>query len=153
MRKSNREIKERSDIDSVIRRSQVCRLGLSEDGQPYIVPMNFGYDGSALYFHCAREGRKIDILTKNNAVCLEFDIVDGMVESECACNWGTRYKSVIAFGLARVVEEKNEKREALAVLMAQYSKDSFAFPDDKIEITCIIKVDIIEITGKQSKSI
>jgi hypothetical protein len=151
MRKSNREIIERSDIDSVIRRSQVCRLGLSEDGQPYIVPMNFGYDGRAVYFHCAREGRKLDMLAKNNAVCLEFDILEGMVDSEHACDWGVRYQSVIAFGRARVIEDINEKREALAVLMAQYSKDTFTFPHDKTEITCIIKVDIKEITGKKSK--
>jgi hypothetical protein len=151
MRKSDREIKERSEIDSVIRRSQVCRLGLSDDGQPYVVPLAFGYDGRAVYFHCAREGRKLDILAKNKSVCLEFDIVEGMVEDIQACGWGIRYQSVIAFGSAKVIEDINEKREALAVLMEHYSNRSFSFPDSKLAITSVIKVEISGITGKQSK--
>jgi uncharacterized protein len=151
MRKSEKEIKERSEIDSIIRRSQFCRLGLSDDGKPYIVPLAFGYDGRAVYFHCAREGRKLDILAKNKSVCLEFDIVEGMVEDGQACGWGFMYQSVIAFGSARVIEDVNEKRDALAVLMAHYSKDTFTFPDDKTEITCAVKVEIKEITGKRSK--
>ncbi|MDR2587116.1 MAG: pyridoxamine 5'-phosphate oxidase family protein [Coriobacteriales bacterium] len=66
MRKSNREIKDRSDMVDVIRRCTVCRIGFQTDGAPYIVPMSFGLsddgDGLRLYFHCATEGRKLDLL-------------------------------------------------------------------------------------------
>jgi uncharacterized protein len=151
MRKSEKEIKDRSEIDSIIRRSKVCRLGMSNDGQPYIVPLCFGYDGKAVYFHCAKEGRKLDILARNNSVCLEFDIDEGMVDADKACAWGIRYQSVIAFGAAKIIDGADEKLKALAVLMSQYSNRSFSFPDDKLEITCIIKVEIKEISGKQSK--
>jgi uncharacterized protein len=151
MRKSEKEIKDRSEIDSIIRRSKVCRLGMSDDGQPYIVPLCFGYDGKAVYFHCAKEGRKLEMLARNNSVCLEFDVVEGIVEADKACGWGIQYQSVIAFGSARVIEGVSEKQEALAVLMSQYSNQSFSFPDDKLAITCIIKVEIKKISGKQSK--
>ena len=114
MRRSEKEITDKAQIDSIIRRSKVCRLGLSDDGQPYIVPLCFGYDGKALYFHCAKEGRKIDILRKNSAVCFEFDIVEGMVEADRACDWGIRYQSVIGFGEARIIEDVNDKQKALA---------------------------------------
>ena len=63
----------------------------------------------------------------------------------------SRYQSVIAFGSARVIEDINEKRQALAVLMKHYSNRSFSFPDSKLAITSIIKVEIRDITGKQSK--
>lgn len=82
MRKSDREITDRSAIDEIIRRCRACRLGLSDEGQPYVVPLNFGYDGHALYFHGAMEGRKIDVIRKNSRVCFEFDIVIDMVEAE-----------------------------------------------------------------------
>jgi uncharacterized protein len=151
MRKSEKEIKDRSEIEAIIRRSKVCRLGMSDNGQPYIVPICFGYDGKVIYFHCAKEGRKLDILRKNNSVCLEFDIEEGMVEADEACGWGIRYQSVIALGTVKILEDTNEKREALAILMAQYSNQKFSFPDDKLAITCVIKVEITEISGKQSR--
>jgi uncharacterized protein len=151
MRKPEKEIKDRSEIDLIIRRSKVCRLGMSDNGQPYIIPLCFGYDGKAVYFHCAKEGRKLEIIHKNNSVCLEFDILEGMVEADKACDWGIKYQSVIAFGKAKVIDGPDEKRAALAVLMSQYSNQSYSFPDEKLAITCVVKVEIDEISGKQSK--
>jgi hypothetical protein len=113
MRRTEKEIG-RAEIDSIIRRSQVCRLGLSDQGAPYVVPLCFGYDGQALYFHCAKEGRKLDILRRNERVCFEFDIVEGMVETEQACGWTIRYQSVIGFGRASVVETAADKERGLA---------------------------------------
>lgn len=150
MRRSEKEITDRAEIDAVIQRSKVLRLGLSDYGQPYVVPLCFGYDGRSLYFHCAREGRKLEILRRNNRVCVEFDIVDGLVESDQACNWSMKFQSVIGFGTAQVVEDLPEKRDALALLMTQYSGRSFAFPDDALKGTVIVRIDILSMTGKQS---
>ena len=61
-------------IESIIRRASVCRVGMSADGQPYVVPVCFGYDDGTLYFHSSTTGRKLDVLRKNNAVCVEFDV-------------------------------------------------------------------------------
>jgi nitroimidazol reductase NimA-like FMN-containing flavoprotein (pyridoxamine 5'-phosphate oxidase superfamily) len=95
MRRSEREIKDRALIDAIIRQCQVCRLGLSDGEEPYIVPLCFGYDGETLYFHSAPEGKKLDILRNNSRVCFEFDIPEGMREAEQGCRWGIDRKSVV----------------------------------------------------------
>ena len=151
MRKTEREIKDRTEIDAIIRGSQVCRLGLVDGNEPYVVPLCFGYDGAALYFHCAREGRKLDILRRNSRVCFEFDVVEGMVTAEQACRWGIKYRSVIGVGTAAVVEEAEEKRQALALIMRQYSPAAYTFPDDAVRRTAVVKVVIETISGKQSQ--
>jgi len=150
MRRSKDEITDRAEIDAIIRQCRVCHLGLSDDGEPYIVPLCFGYDGEALYFHSAREGKKIDILRKNNRVCIEFDLHGEMKESEHGCKWGITYRSVIGFGTAELLDDGDAKRKALDILMAQYSDKEFSFPDEIVTKTAVIKVVIAQITGKHA---
>ena len=149
MRRSDREIIERSEIDGIIHLCQVCRLGLTDGLEPYVVPLSFGYDGRALYFHCAKEGRKLDILRKNSRVCFEFDVLDGLVTGDAACQWGMAYRSVIGAGRGHVVEGLDEKRQALALLMKQYADSGFTFPDTAVEAVAVIRVDIDSVSGKQ----
>ena len=151
MRRREKEIRDRALIDSIIHRSKVCRLGLSDQGQPYVVPLCFGYDGKALYFHCATEGRKLDALRQNDRVCFEFDIVEDIVEAGQACSWGIRYQSVIGFGRAHEIEDLPAKETALTYIMAQYSERTFSFPPEIVKRTTVIKVEIESVTGKQSK--
>jgi hypothetical protein len=87
MRKKEPEIKTHEEIESIIQKSIVCRLGLSEDNLPNIVPLCFGYQDHTLYFHTAREGKKIDIFRKNNQVCFEFDIDQELVKADQACKF------------------------------------------------------------------
>jgi uncharacterized protein len=150
MRRSEREIKDRTAIDVIIRQCQVCRLGLSDGAEPYIVPLCFGYDGEALYFHSAREGRKLDILRKNNHVCFELDIPEGMREAEQGCRWGIKYRSVIGFGTAEIVDDQEGKKKALEIIMAQYSGKEYIFPEDIVTKTAVIKVVVAHVTGKQA---
>jgi uncharacterized protein len=150
MRRKEREIKEREAIDAIIRECRVCRLGLTDGNQPYVVPLSFGYDGESLYFHGASAGRKIDILRANNRVCFELDILDGLRPSDEGCRWSVGYRSVIGFGTAELVETHDAKRTMLAVIMAQYSDGSFSFSDEAVQRTTVIKVHIDSITGKQS---
>ena len=150
MRRSEREIEDRAVIDAIIRQCLVCRLGLADGVEPYIVPLCFGYDGEALYFHSASEGRKIDILRKNSHVCFEFDIPEGMREAEQGCRWGIRYRSVIGFGTAEIVDDQEGKKKALEIIMAQYSGKEYIFPEDIVKKTTVIKVVIARVTGKQA---
>jgi uncharacterized protein len=151
MRKTEREIKDRAEIDAIIRGSQAGRLGLTNGIEPYIVPLCFGYDGDHLYFHCAQEGRKMDILRKNNRVCFEFDHIDGFVENEQACQWGLRYRSVIGFGTATILEDPEEKRQALTLVMKQYSPSAYTFPEKVVSLTAVIKIRIESISGKHGR--
>ncbi len=150
MRRTDKEIRDRSGIDAVIAESRVCRLGLSDGGEPYVVPLCFGRDGDTIYFHGDAEGRKLDILRRNDRVCVEFDVVDGMRESPSACAWSIIYRSVIAFGRARIVEDPAEKRRALGALMAQYSGAAHDFPDEAVLRTTIVAVTIERVSGKRS---
>ena len=137
-------------IEEILKRANVCRLALCDGNQPYIVPLCFGYDNKALYIHCATEGRKLDIIRKNNNVCFEVDINNKLVKTDRPCRWGFNYKSVIGLGKAVLVEDDRDKREALDILMRQFSADVFDYPQEVVNKTVIIKVEIESMTGKQS---
>jgi len=148
MRKKEREIKDRKDIDGIIGRCRVFHLALCDDSQPYVVPLKFGYDGSFLYFHAAPEGRKIDILRKNNKVCFEFDILQSITESEKACKWGAKYESVIGSGTAEILENLEAKKNALEWIMRQYGSGKRDFAEEILKKTLIFCVQVLEISGK-----
>jgi nitroimidazol reductase NimA-like FMN-containing flavoprotein (pyridoxamine 5'-phosphate oxidase superfamily) len=150
MRRKDKEIADRATIDSIIRESLVCRLAMADNEKPYIVPLCFGYKNNALYFHTAREGKKIDILKKNRAVCFEFDVCSGTKKGESACEWGMNYKSVVGFGEATLIEDPDSKRRALDIIMHQYGDGHYEYPENILKKTLVIRVDIKHLTGKQS---
>ena len=151
MRRNDREIKDIKRINSIIRCCRVCRLAMCDDGQPYIVPLNFGYDGRFLYFHAAPEGRKIDIIKRNNRVGFEFDILHDIVTAQQACDWGAKYESVIGSGTAEIVADLKAKKEALEWIMRQYGGGTWDFPEEILQKTLILRVRILEISGKARK--
>ena len=151
MRKKDKEIKDKNTIESIIKRATVCRIGLSENNVPYIVPLNFGYENNCLYFHSAKEGKKIDMIRKNNSVCFEIDMDTELVEAENACGWGMKYYSIIGFGKAFLVDDFDEKRKALDIIMEHYSgKSSFEYSEEAVINAAIIKVEMEIMTGKKS---
>ena len=151
MRRKDKEITDKSEIESIIRRSMVCRLAMADKNRPYIVPLCFGYKSNTLYFHSAGQGKKLDMLKKNNSVCFEFDIDYELIKSDKACEWGMKYKSVIGFGKASFIEDVESKRRALDIIIQQYSDQSFVYPEIKIKHTVIIQIKIEHMTGKCSK--
>jgi uncharacterized protein len=150
LRRKEKEITEKSEIESTIRESSVCRLGLADDGRPYIVPLCFGYRNNTLYFHSAKEGRKIEVLKKNNQVCFEFDIDSEVKSGKMACAWGMKYRSVIGYGTATLIDDPQEKRAALDIIMAQYADGAFEYSQKQFDQALVIKVDISKMTGKKS---
>jgi nitroimidazol reductase NimA-like FMN-containing flavoprotein (pyridoxamine 5'-phosphate oxidase superfamily) len=149
MRRKDRLITDKNTIDGIIGRCRVCRLGMCDEGQPYIVPLSFGYDGQFLYFHAAREGRKVDILKRNNRVCFEFDIPGEVVTGDQACNWSINYESVIGSGAAEIMEDAAAKETALNCVMRQYSGAAdWTFAGEALDKTLVIRVGIREISGK-----
>ena len=151
MRRNEREIKDRKDIDGIIRRCRVCHLAMCDEGQPYVVPLNFGYDGGFLYFHAAPEGRKIDIIKRNNRVGFEFDILHDIVTAEQACKWGAKYESVMGSGTAEIVDDLEAKKEALQLIMRQYGNGTWDFKEEILKKTLVLRVRILEISGKARK--
>lgn len=123
---------------------------VDSDGMPYIVPLNFGYENRSLYFHSAREGRKIDILRTNSRVCIEFCPDHELVLGDGACECTMKYRSVIAFGRASIVEDDAGKRAGYDILMRQYKPGPFEYKEKSLAKSLIIKVEIDSMTGKTS---
>ena len=129
MRRSDREITDNNEIIKVIEKCDVCRIALSRNNIPYIVPMSFGYEYTdeklILYFHCAKEGKKLDIISENPAACFEFDCSHRIIAAEKANNYTMEYESVIGSGNIIIVadSEITEKRRALSLLMRKYAPE------------------------------
>ena len=150
MRKADREIKDKAAILAIMEEAQVCRIGLSDDGLPYIVPLNFGLGENSLYLHCATAGLKLDILRKNDRVCFEMDLLREVVRGGSGCGWTARYESVIGFGRAVIVEVPADKRSALDRIMEHYGAEGpFSYPDETLARTAVIRIGIESITGKR----
>lgn len=151
MRRKEKEVKDIEEVEAIIERATVCRLGLSVDNVPYIVPLNFGYKDRCLYFHSAREGRKIDMIKSNDNVCFEVEADTELIRADNPCEWGMKYRSVIGFGKASIVEDPEERKRGLDVIMAHYSSErSCEYPPSAFEKAAIIKVRTEHMTGKRS---
>lgn len=151
MRRKEKEIKDFNEIEEILKRAHVCRLGLCNNNVPYIVPMNFGYKDNTLYFHSAKEGKKINMIKENPTICFEIDIDNELVKGENACNWSMKFKSVIGIGEAQIIDDNKLKKDALDIIMQQYDDSKiFEYNDKAVEAVAIIKVKINEISGKKS---
>jgi len=150
MRRNESEISDKTEIESIIKRSLVCRLAMADGKWPYVVPLCFGYKDNALFFHSAQEGYKLEVLKKNNRVCFEFDIDCRTTPSEKPCEWAMAYQSVIGFGKATVLEDRKSKKEGLDIIFRQYARKITEYSEASLESTTVIKVEIVQMTAKRS---
>lgn len=150
MQKEKITIVNKANIEAIIRKATVCRLGMLDGDTPYIVPLCFGYRDDTLYFHGSIKSRKYKLIQKHPKVCFEFDILDEPISAIEPCDWDMRYQSVVGFGTASMVEETTEKRQALEMIVSQYTKDSRLFTEQAMRTTAVFKVTIETMTGKQS---
>lgn len=152
MRRKDKEIKDKKTLETILKKSQVCRIALTQDNMPYIIPMNFVYENNSIYMHSAVEGRKIDMIKKNNQVCFEVDIGGELVINDIACKSTYKYQSVIGFGEIFIIMNKKEKEMALNLLMEKYSGESkWSFLEGALEKILILKIIFKELSGKKSK--
>jgi nitroimidazol reductase NimA-like FMN-containing flavoprotein (pyridoxamine 5'-phosphate oxidase superfamily) len=153
MRRKEREITKISEIESIISKSDVCRIAIANENMPYIVTMNFGYSGGkapSLYFHCAREGRKLDMMRQNNFVCFEMDTDHSIYKGEKGCEWGMNYSSVVGYGRISIVEDIAERLAGLNHIMNHYGGSGLYSYDEKVLArTTILKLEISEMSGKR----
>ena len=149
MRRKDREITDRKEIDEIINKADVLHLAMADGNIPYVVPLSFGYDGKNLYFHCANEGLKLNFIKKNPNVC--FDLV-GKVKYDnimTSCDAGTVFQSVIGRGKCEILSDPEEKRKGLDILVFQYTKSKLEFPEKAVQNTTIVKITITELKGKK----
>ena len=155
MRRSDREVTEKSELINILEKGDSCHIALCDGDTPYLITMNYGYewtDNLIIYLHCAKEGRKIDIIKKNPKVCFSVDTGHELVVSETACGWGMKYKSVVGNGTIEIIENNAEKLKGLNLLMQHYSgKSDFTYEEKMLQATALLRIKIVDITGKEKK--
>jgi nitroimidazol reductase NimA-like FMN-containing flavoprotein (pyridoxamine 5'-phosphate oxidase superfamily) len=137
------------EIEGIIKKALICRLGLVDSDEPYVIPVCFGYERGALYFHGSLKGRKVELLEKNNKVCFEMDIDAQLERAEDPCSWAIKGKSAVGRGRATTLKDDEEKTHALRVIMGQYGKGDFSFPKSKLDSTLVVRIDIDALSGKK----
>lgn len=155
MRRKDREITDFQEMIEIIKKCDVCRLALNDEGFPYIVPLNFGLEVKGeqvfLYFHAAAEGRKLELLAKDNRATFEMDCGHNLILDEEEMNCTMAYESVIGHGTIEIVPEE-EKFAALKILMRQYHAEDFPFNTDMMKVTTVLKLTVHDMTGKRRKN-
>jgi nitroimidazol reductase NimA-like FMN-containing flavoprotein (pyridoxamine 5'-phosphate oxidase superfamily) len=151
MRRTDREIESREEMDKIIRGSQVCRIALAMENMPYIVPVSFGYDGESIYIHTAKEGKKIIYFNNNNNVCFEFERnVKLFIDPDNVCKWTFSFESVIGFGKINELVSLEHRENGMSKIMSQYSGKELTFSKDKLDDIRVWKIKIHSMTGKRS---
>jgi nitroimidazol reductase NimA-like FMN-containing flavoprotein (pyridoxamine 5'-phosphate oxidase superfamily) len=152
MRRADKEITDRADIDAIVHECDVCRLGFAVDNEPYVVPVSFGYDGSDLYFHTARTGRKIDCIEANNRVCFEVERnVELIRDPEQPCEWTFAFESVIGFGMVLELASDEDRERGLNQIMEHYCGRRWRFDPPATRSVRVWRLVIESITGKRSE--
>jgi nitroimidazol reductase NimA-like FMN-containing flavoprotein (pyridoxamine 5'-phosphate oxidase superfamily) len=153
MRKHKQEITDKAVLESILQKAKFCRLGLCENGIPYVVPVCFGYKDNLIYIHCASEGKKIDIIRRNNNVCFEAESEARIIPGAEACKWTVKYLSVIGFGKAYIIRDDEEKMKGLDAIMRHYTGlIDHTYNETGKRLATIIKIQIESMTGKKSKA-
>jgi nitroimidazol reductase NimA-like FMN-containing flavoprotein (pyridoxamine 5'-phosphate oxidase superfamily) len=149
MRRKDREITDREEIDAIIRSANLMHIALVDGDMPFLVPVFYAFDGLALYFHSAQAGTKIEILKRNTNICFEISIDQGFIESTEACDFEAKHRTVIGIGKAVFVEDEAEKIKALDLIVAHFSRKRFEYPKTNLGHTAVIRIDIDSIKGKK----
>lgn len=150
-----RREQEITDINEIIRildEAKIAHIGLVDGDEPYVVPMNYGYvmeNGKlTIYLHGAKRGRKLDVIRANPKVFFEAECDLVPFEGDVACRYGIAYSSIMGNGTAEIIEDVEEKKLALSLLMKTQTGKDFEFEDKMTTIVSIIKINVSQYTAK-----
>ena len=152
MTKRERQITDENQIMAILDAGKVLHLGLAVDNEPYVVPMNYGYTKEngklVMYLHSAVRGKKLDMIRINPKVFFEIDCDLVPFEGELPCQYGLSYSSVMGKGIAWIVDDVEEKKKAMSVLMKTQTGKDFTFEDRLVSIVAVIRIDVEAYTAK-----
>jgi nitroimidazol reductase NimA-like FMN-containing flavoprotein (pyridoxamine 5'-phosphate oxidase superfamily) len=146
-------ITDREEMESLLQEALVgCLATVGPDGSPYITPLNFVFYQGKIYYHCAFEGRKMDHIRANPRVCFEVHEIIKIFQGQRACDFSTRYRSVLVSGHARSLPDGDEKIAVLAALAEKYAGGRAVEPPTPktAKGTEVIEITIEEMTGKRN---
>lgn len=159
MRKKDQEITDMKEIIDIVKKCDVCRIGIFDSEYPYIIPLNFGYsyenEKLSLYFHSAIEGKKLDLIKLNNKVAFEMDCSTELISSDVPCGYTMNYKSICGNGTIEILDN-DKKIQGLKYLMKNYSNKDYPdadFEDKILKITTVLELKVNSIVGKSLKKL
>ena len=156
MTRREREVTNINDIINILDTAKVLHLGLVDGDEAYVVPMNYGYtltDGKlTLWLHGAKRGKKLDLMRANPKVFFEMECGLQPFEGEIACKYGISYSSIMGRGKAEIIEDIEEKKNALSFLMKTQTGKDFEFEDKMATVVSVIRIDVTEFTAKHRPS-
>lgn len=156
MRRKDREVTKTEIINDIIKECDCCRLGFSDNGSVYIVPLSFGceFDGEkrTFYFHGAAEGRKIELIKRGGKVGFEMDARHSINTADNACGHSAGFVSVIGEGDVSFINDEPEKIRALNIIMSHYTgKDEWEYNPAMLKSVCIFKLEVSALSCKEHK--
>jgi uncharacterized protein len=139
-----------AQMEALLQRQLVGCLGMINNGRPYVIPLHYLYERGKIYFHSRKDGLKISCLLANPQVCFEVDELIGINSGDSACDFYTRYRSILATGKARLLENTAEKVVVINNLVEKYAEGKSFQPATKeaIENVAIVEIRVTEMTGK-----
>jgi len=152
MTKRERQITDPVLIRRILDRAKVLHLGLCANNEPYVVPMNYGYteeDGHpVIYLHSAVRGKKLDMIRENPNIFFTLECDLQPFEGNLPCQYGLAYSSVMGKGQARIIEDVEEKKRAMSILMKTQTGKDFSFEDRLVSVVAVIRIDVTAYTAK-----
>ena len=153
MRRSDREITDDKTINQFIDKEKVIRIAFYDNGDIYIVPVNYGHcfeEGKhVFYFHGAKAGRKYELALKTPLVGFEIDGKIEILSADIACDYSAKFQSVIGSGKLSMVENETEKVNGLNTLMKHISgKSSWEYKPQMLEGVAVFKLEVIKMSCK-----
>lgn len=154
MRRKDREVTDGRKIDGIIAACDCMRLGFCDDGEAYIVPLNFGFEEREgrryFYFHGAGEGRKLELIRKTGRASFELDRGHELIEGKTACSYSMKYQSVMGTGRIYLLEDAAEKRRAFSLIMAHYAgQQPWEFPEAMLKAVSVFCLEAESLSCKE----
>jgi len=156
LRRGERALTAPADLAAICDRAAVCHVGFVDRGEPYVLPLNFGWEpgpggGPArFWFHSAPVGRKIGLLAARPRVCLQLECdLDLVTHPDRACAWTQAYRSLVAWGRARTASDPAAQRRGLDAIMERHAgRGGWDYPDAMLARTLVWCVEVEQVTGK-----
>lgn len=153
MRRSDREITDRNVIKAFIESEQILRIAYYDAGDIYIIPVNYGFSYTdnkcSFYFHGAKAGRKYELTKKEPTVGFEIDGNYKLLEGEVACEFSAAFQSVVGTGKLHLIEDVDEKRKGLNVIMKQTTqKAEWSYSDEMVKAVAVFRLDVEKMSCK-----
>lgn len=143
---------DRETVNAILDAGFVCHVGFNVDGQPYVIPTNYGRSGDILYLHGSAASRMLRTLSEGVPVSVTVTHVDGLVLARSAFHHSVNYRSVVILGTARLVEDPAEKMEALRVFTEHVMKgrwDDVRQPtEQELKATLVLALPLEEVSAK-----